>query len=66
MTFNESTSSMFQAAKEGDVNEVVRLLPLSDPLMKDFQEQTALMLAANNGFLECLKTLLPSSDSLAF
>ena len=55
------------AARAGDVLEVERLLPLSDPKAND---SSALRWAAQNGHLDVVKLLLPVSapkvnDSLA-
>lgn len=53
---------LVEAAKNGDVERVRRLLPVSDPKAgKSF----ALRLAAVNGHEECVRLLLPGSDPKA-
>ena len=57
----DMTSLLFEAAKAGDLDEVMRLLPASDPLAKYDDGSTALMMAAESGQQECVETLLSYS-----
>lgn len=48
----------------GHEDHVAILLPVSDPLVKDNEGCSALMLAARNGHEECVRLLLPRSNPL--
>ncbi|WP_447896642.1 ankyrin repeat domain-containing protein [Stenotrophomonas acidaminiphila] len=56
------TRDLQRAALNGDVDEVKRLIPVSDPKADD---SYALSIAAMNGHLECVKALIPVSDPKA-
>lgn len=58
-TVAENTKLLIQAAGRGDVVEVRRLIPISDPKL---QESAALQLAVYYGHIECVALLVPVSD----
>jgi len=56
---DRNNDRLLRAAAEGNVAEVRRLIPLSNPLDRD---SAALGAAAQNGHAECVTLLLPVSD----
>lgn len=59
MDIEDNTKRLFEAAKNGDLNEVQRLIPISDP--KD-KYSVALRVAIDHDHTECVKALIPVSD----
>lgn len=57
-----NTELLIEAAKQGNLDEVRRLIPLSDPKAND---SLALRMAAQNGHIECVELLIPVSDPKA-
>lgn len=57
-----NTQLLKQASEHGDIAEVERLIPISDPKAHN---NAALRWAARNGHLEIVKMLLPVSDPAA-
>lgn len=55
----ENTKLLIQAAETGDIVEVQRLIPISDPKS---QESEALQFAVYYGHIECVKLLIPVSN----
>lgn len=55
----DNTNLLFRASQHGDLDDVQRLLPLSDPKARGSE---ALSLAAANGHTECVKLLIPVSN----
>lgn len=55
----DNQEQLVAAAKEGNLNEVVRLIPLTDP-QRDYSE--ALAQAARHGHVDCVQALIPVSD----
>lgn len=58
----KNTELLFEAAQDGNIEEVRRLLPISDPKNN---ESLALQVAASYGHTECVKLLIPVSDPKA-
>lgn len=56
MTYNQQ---LIEAAEQGHLDEVLRLIPFADP-REDNSE--ALAQAARHGFVECVEALIPVSD----
>lgn len=59
---SKNTELLFEAAYDGNVEEVKRLIPISDP--KD-NGNLALRWAVMNGHLPCVELLIPVSDPKA-
>lgn len=57
-----NTDALIQASAKGDINEVIRLIPISNP--KDYGSYP-LRTAAWNGHTECVKRLIPVSNPKA-
>lgn len=55
----ENTELLFEAAQDGNVEEVRRLIPISNPKHND---SLALQVAASYGHTDCVKLLIPVSD----
>lgn len=55
----KNSQLLIEAAQNGNIEEVDRLIPLSDPKARD---SLALRWAAGNGHVECVKLLIPVSD----
>lgn len=62
MSVETHTQHLLEAATTGKVDEVRRLLPISDPL---FKCSGALRMAAQEGHWECVQLLIPVSDPRA-
>lgn len=58
----KNTELLFEAARDGNAEEVRRLIPISDPKNND---SMALQVAASYGHTECVKLLIPVSDPKA-
>lgn len=61
-TLPENTKLLLQAAAQGNLDEVWRLIPLSDPKAN---YSCALDVAAQNGHTSCVELLVPISDPKA-
>lgn len=55
--------ALHRAAREGDIERLKALLPMSDPKVADEEGWTALHFAAREGYTDCLRALLPVSDA---
>ncbi len=53
------TQKLIEAAQQGNLEEVLRLIPLSDPKQDNSE---ALAQAARHGHLDCVEALLPVSE----
>lgn len=58
----KKTELLFEAARDGNAEEIQRLIPISDPKNND---SMALQVAASYGHTECVKLLIPVSDPKA-
>lgn len=58
----KNTELLFEAARDGNAEEIRRLIPISDPKNND---SMALQVAASYGHTECVKLLIPVSDPKA-
>ena len=63
MDIEHNNELLLEAAKKGDINEVQRLIPISDPKHKN---SVAFREACENGHFECVKALIPVSDGYNF
>lgn len=58
----KNTELLFEAARDGNAEDIQRLIPISDPKNND---SMALQVAASYGHTECVKLLIPVSDPKA-
>ena len=58
----KNTELLFEAARDGNTEDIQRLIPISDPKNND---SMALQVAASYGHTECVKLLIPVSDPKA-
>lgn len=63
MNTKQNTELLLEAAKNGDINEVQRLIPISNP---KHQHSAALRAAIDNDHTECVKALIPVSNEYDF
>lgn len=59
MSAKHNNQRLLEAIKNGDVNEVQRLIPISDP---NHENIFALRYAVERGNIECVKALIPVSE----
>lgn len=59
---SHNTSLLIDAAQQGRIQEVINLIPVSDPKATDSE---ALLSAVLNGYIDIVKLLLPVSDPKA-
>ena len=59
MSIGHNTQLLLEAIKNGDVNEVERLIPISEP---NHENTFALRYAVERGNIECVKALIPVSE----
>lgn len=57
---SKNNNDLLEAARDGQTDEVRRLIPISDPKSND---SAALYWAAANGHAECVELLVPVSDA---
>ena len=57
---NSSNTKLIRAARDGQTDEVRRLIPISDP---KYDDSAALYWAAAKGHTECVRLLVPVSDA---
>lgn len=54
-----NTELLIQASRKGDIDEIKRLIPISDPKSEQWG---ALQVVASEGYIDCVKLLIPVSD----
>ena len=58
---NNNDSKLLNAAETGDIEELTRLLKIVDVNLQDKDCWTALMFAALNGYIDCVKLLVDNN-----